>query len=159
MGGLGNFDFSEFRDLAKRLQKALDDQVVDKFIREFLIELAYRAVAKIKMRTPVNNGDLRHKWMVGQIERHGDSYVVEIFTNLEYASFIEKGFRAHWVPGEWEGNIFKYIPGAKTGMQVGKKGGWVEGRFMVEISMQEIEREMPAYLERKQAQFLRDILG
>lgn len=159
MSNLGSFDFSEFQNLAKRFQQAVDNQVVDKLIRELLIELAYRAVAKIKMRTPVNTGDLRRKWMVGNIERQGNSYFIEIFNNLEYASFIEKGFRAHWVPGEWEGNIFKYIPGAKTGMQVGKKGGWVEGRFMVEISMQEIEREIPVYLERKQEQLLREILG
>ncbi|MEG6521134.1 HK97 gp10 family phage protein [Desulfotomaculum sp. 1211_IL3151] len=159
MADLGSFDFDEFKELAKRLQKAVDDRVVDKLIRELLIELAYRAVAKIKMRTPVNTGDLRRKWMVGNIERQGNGYFIEIFNNLEYASFIEKGFRAHWVPGEWEGNIFKYIPGAKTGMQVGKKGGWVEGRFMVEISMKEIERELPVYLERKQEQLLREILG
>ncbi|WP_273483617.1 HK97 gp10 family phage protein [Desulforamulus ruminis] len=159
MARLGEFDFQEFKELAKRLQKAVDDQAMDTLIREFLLEMAYRAVTKIKNRTPVNTGDLRRKWMVGRVEKTGNNYQVEIFNLLEYASFIEKGFRAHWVPGEWEGKIFKYIPGAKTGMQVGKKGGWVEGRFMVEISMQEMKQEFPAYLERKQAQFLRDLFG
>lgn len=159
MGGFGSFDFSEFKELAKRFQKAVDEQVVDRLIRELLVEIAYRAVARIKMRTPVNTGDLRRKWMVGGIEKRGNSYAIEIFNNLEYASYVENGFRAHWVPGEWVGNQFMYIPGAKTGMQVGPKNGWVEGRFMMTISMQEIERELPAFLERKQVQLLRDILG
>ncbi|MEG6521169.1 HK97 gp10 family phage protein [Desulfotomaculum sp. 1211_IL3151] len=159
MTGLGSFDFDEFKKLAKRFQKAVDDRVVDKLIRELLIELAYRAVAKIKLRTPVNTGDLRRNWLVGRVERQGNSYFVEIFNNLPYASFIETGFYTHWLPEEGEGNIFKYISGAKTEMQAGSNGVWVEGRFMVKISMQEIARELPAYIERRQAQLLRDILG
>lgn len=37
--------------------------------------------------------------------------------------------------------------------------GWVEGRFMATISMQEIERQLPKFLERKQVELLNQILN
>lgn len=159
MSKWGNFEFGELTRLAKTFQKAIDERVVERFIKDFLLEMAYRAERKIKRRTPVNTGDLRRKWTVGRVERHGNSYVVEIFNPLEYASFIENGFRAHWVPGEWIGNQFKYIEGHNKGMQVGEKNGWVEGRFMMHISIKEIERELPRYLERRSAELLNNIVN
>lgn len=159
MSRLGSFEFDEFKRLEKTFQKAIDERVVERFIKDFLLEMAYRAESKIKRRTPVNTGDLRRKWTVGRVERHGNSYVVEIFNPLEYASFVENGFRSHWVPGEWVNNQFKYILGHNKGMQVGEKNGWVEGRFMMRISMKEIEREFPIYLERRSAELLNNIVN
>lgn len=153
------FDYSEFERLAKTFQKAIDERVVERFIRDFLLEMAYRAERKIKKRTPSNTGELRRNWQVGRVEKHGNSYVVEIFNNTDYASFVEYGFRSHFVPGEWEGKQFKYIPGHNKGMYVGPKNGWVEGRFMMTISMQEIERELPRYLEKRVTQLLNDIMN
>lgn len=158
MAKWGKFDFSEFQQLAKRFQKALDERVVNRFIQDFLLEMAFRAERKIKKRTPVNLGHLRRNWQVGRVERRGNSYVVEIFNNVEYASFVEHGFRAHWVPGEWKGKQFQYIPGHDKGMQVGPKNGWVEGKFMMTISMKEIERELPKYLAKRQEELLVQIL-
>jgi len=155
----GSFNFDEFEQLAKTFQKALDERVVDRFIQDFLLEMAMRAMRKIKKRTPVDTGQLRRNWRVGKVFRQGNAYVVEIFNNLDYASFVEYGFRSHWVPGYWKGKRFIYDPNSKTGMYVGPKNGWVEGRFMMTISMQEIERELPRYLERRMAQLLNDILN
>ncbi|MBS4172120.1 HK97 gp10 family phage protein [Bacillus sp. FJAT-49736] len=161
----GGFEFEEVVRLAKRFQKAIDERIVERFIRGFLLEMAYRAEAKMKRRTPVNTGDLRRKWTVGNIERQGSSYVVEIFNNLDYASFVEYGFRSHFVPGKWEGKQFRYIQGYNPpsgepgGMYVGPKNGWVEGKFMMTISMKEIERELPRYLEQKQAQLINEIMN
>ncbi|ALA07353.1 hypothetical protein OSIRIS_12 [Brevibacillus phage Osiris] len=156
----GSFDMGDFERLAKAFQKANDERVVERFIRDFLLEMAYRAERKIKKRTVVGpTGDLKKSWRVGKIEKRGNNYMVEIFSNLDYASFVEYGFRSHWVPGRWEGNQFVYDPAAKTGMQVGEKGGWVEGRFMMTISMKEIEKELPRYLEKRQTELLNDIMN
>lgn len=149
MAKWGKFDFSELRRLAGAFNKALDERVIERFMRDFLLEMAHRAERKIKKRTPVNTGHLRKNWQVGMVERHGNALVVEIYNPVEYASFVEYGFRAHWVPGYWKGKSFVYDPNAQTGMYVGPKGGWVPGRFMATISMQEIERELPRYLERR----------
>ncbi|BDR73631.1 phage protein [Clostridium tetani] len=144
MSRMGSFDYSDFKNMAKRFNKALDERVIERWIKEFLLKMAFRAERKIKKRTPVGvypegsgktGGNLRRNWQVGSIEKHGDSYVVEIFNNTEYASYVEYGHRTrdHKV--------------------------WVEGRFMATISMQEIERQLPKFLEKKQVELLEQILN
>lgn len=159
MAKWGKFDFSEFENLAKTFKKALDDRVIERFMRDFLLEMAYRAERKIKKRTPENTGLLREKWQVGKVERHGNALVVEIFNPVEYASFVEYGFRSHWVPGYWKGKTFVYDRNAQTGMYVGPKDGWVPGHFMATISMREIEKELPRYLERRTMELLDNIMN
>jgi len=132
----GKFDFSEFEHLAKTFKKALDERVIERFIQDFLLEMAYRAERKIKKRTPVDTGELRRNWKVGRVERRGDAYQVEIYNNTHYAQFVEYGHR--------------------TGKDLTK---WVEGRFMMTISMQEIERELPRYLEKRVTQLLNDLMN
>ncbi|MGG1598037.1 HK97 gp10 family phage protein [Paenibacillus naphthalenovorans] len=132
----GKFDFSEFEQLAKTFKKALDERVIERFIKDFLLEMAFRAERKIKKRTPVDTGELRRNWQVGRVERRGDAYQVEIWNNTEYAPYVEYGHR--------------------TGADLTK---WVEGRFMMTISMQEIERELPRYLEKRMTQLLNDIMN
>ena len=141
MSRLGSFDYSGFKDMAKSFQKALDERVIERWIREFLLEMAFRAERKIKKRTPVGvysnkaGGNLRRNWQVSNVEKKGNSYVVEIFNNTEYASFVEYGHRTR------------------------NHKGWVEGRFMATISMQEIERQLPKFLENKQVELLNQILN
>lgn len=159
MAKWGDFDYSEFEKFAKNLQKGLGKDAVGEFIRDFLLEMAMRALRKIKKRTPVATGKLREKWSVGKVVKSGSNYEVEIFNNIEYASFVEYGFRSHFVPGRWEGNEFVYDRSANTGMYVGPKDGWVEGRFMMTISMKEIEREFPIYLGRRVTALMMDLFG
>ncbi|RXI46268.1 HK97 gp10 family phage protein [Clostridium tetani] len=144
MSRMGSFDYSDFKNMAKRFNKALDERVIERWIREFLLQMAFRAERKIKKRTPVGvypegsgktGGNLRRNWQVGSIEKHGDSYVVEIFNNTEYASYVEYGHRTR------------------------NHSGWIEGRFMATISMQEIERQLPKFLEKKQVELLEQILN
>jgi hypothetical protein len=160
MAKLGSFDFSEFKNMAGSFQKVLDERVIERWIKEFLLEMAFRAERKIKKRTPVGvysnqvsfttkdgkevsfttstsktGGHLRRNWQVGNVEKRGNAYVVEIFNNVEYASYVEFGHRTR------------------------DHKGWVEGRFMATISMQEIERQLPAFLEKKQVELLNQILN
>lgn len=132
----GKFNFSEFEQLAKTFKKALDERVIERFIQDFLLEMAYRSERKIKKRTPVDTGELRRNWQVGQVERRGDAYIVEIFNNTHYAQFVEYGHRA--------------------GKDLTK---WVEGRFMMTISMQQIEKELPRYLEKRMIELLDNIMN
>lgn len=132
----GKVDFDELKRLAKTFQKAQDERVVDRFIRDFLLEMAYRALRKIKKRTPVDSGELRRNWAVGRVEKRGDAYVVELYNNTDYASFVEFGHR--------------------SGVDL---TSWTEGRFMMTISMKEIERDLSRYLERKQTEFLTQLMS
>ena len=141
MARLGDFEFGQFKDMGKRFQKALDERVIERWIKEFLLEMAFRAERKIKKRTPVGvykdrtGGHLRRNWKVGSVVKQGNSYIVEIYNNVEYASYVEYGHRTR------------------------NHKDWVEGRFMVAISMQEIERELPKFLEKKQMELLNQILN
>lgn len=135
MSRIGSFDYSDFKNMAKRFNKALDERVIERWIKEFLLQMAFKAERKIKKRTPVDSGHLRRNWQVGNVEKRGNAYVVEIFNNLEYALFVNNGHRTR------------------------DHKGWVEGRFMVEISMNEIERQLPKFLEKKQVELLEQILN
>ncbi len=161
MAKWGSFQFDEVKRLATSFQKALDERVIERFIQDFLLEMAMKALRKIKKRTLVGNypkevhfftaegkevrfkvkdvktgGQLQRNWKVGRVERRGNAYVVEIFNNTEYAPYVEYGHR--------------------TGHGLTK---WVEGRFMMTISMQEIENELPKYLEKRQVQLLEQIMN
>lgn len=142
----GNFDFSEFEKLAKSFQKALDERVIERFMRDFLLEMVMRLDRKTKKRTPVRTAELRNAWQIGNIEQRGNTLQIEYFNNTHYASFVEYGHRQE---------VGRFVPA------IGKrlKEPWVEGRFMMTISMQEIERELPRYLEKRMTQLLNDIIN
>lgn len=65
------------------------------------------------------------------VNHYGDTHVIEITNNVEYASYVEFGHRT---------------PDHK---------GWVPGHFMMTISEQEIEQAAPRLLEKK----IKDFLG
>lgn len=47
-----------------------------------------------------------------------------------------------------------------TGTYVGKKNSWAEGGFMMNISMQEMEQEMPKYpAKRPMGQIMNNLLS
>ncbi|WP_018752178.1 HK97 gp10 family phage protein [Paenibacillus sanguinis] len=139
-------DMSELEQLAERIQQMAEGDIIN-FICWLLPKLQQELIGRAKLRTPVNSGDLRKHWQPGEIRIIGDVVEAEVINDLEYASDVEYGFRSHFVPGYWQGKTFVYSKGAKTGMQVGPPGGRVPGRFMLKISLEEIERELPAYLD------------
>lgn len=93
-------------------------------------------------------GTLRRGWTNGQdqspsayaqsskVHRYGNKYVVEVVNPVKYASYVEYGHRQQ--PG-------RYVPA------IGKrlKSGWVEGKFMLTISEDEIRASAPRVLENK----------
>lgn len=90
------------------------------------------------------------------IEHHGDQYVITVINGLQYASYVEYGHRqqpGRFIPGHWEGERFIYNPDEEGGMVL--KNAWVEGRFMLTISVQELERMAPALLEKRLLKFLK----
>lgn len=154
----GSFNFRELKEFANHLQNVVDTNVIDDFMRECIMDIAKKMLRKVKNRTPFNTGQLKTGWTIGAITKTGDVYEIEVFNNVEHAPFIENGFRAHWVPGYWSSNQFVYDPTASTGMQVGKPGGWVAGKFMMKISEKEIDREMPKFMKRKQMELTKKIM-
>ncbi|SCH84960.1 Uncharacterised protein [uncultured Clostridium sp.] len=89
-------------------------------------------------------GTLRRGWTVGDIQRIGDSYQVEIINPTEYASYVEYGHRQ--TPG-------RYIPA----LGVSAKKAWVPGKFMLTISEKEIKALAPKLIEKKLETKLREV--
>lgn len=139
----GKFDFSGFEKIQHNLK--LNQEQVDMFVNACAKELAAR-LAKVIKRTPVRKaencppgvkgGTLRRGWTAEQnqsavtyiqsltVHHFGDAYVIEIVNPVEYASYVEFGHRK-------------------------RNGEWVNGRFMLTISEQEIQTAAPAIIEKK----------
>ena len=142
----GHVDSKELERFRQMVQKSLGEEQIAQFIESCAKELAARLLAKVIKRTPVGDypkssgkkgGTLRRGWTGGtgsaanayasslKVNHFGDVYVIEIINPIEYAPYVEYGHRTRG------GN------------------GWVEGKFMLTISEQEIERVAPNILANK----------
>lgn len=132
-GRWGRVDFRELQALERRIER-LEKADFDKFCREAAKELALRLKTSVVKRTPVGvyspgsgkmGGTLRRGWTIGEVVKEGGEYRVEIINPVEYAPYVEYGHRT----------------------ANGK--GWVPGRFMLTISVRQLENMLPGLLEKK----------
>lgn len=88
-------------------------------------------------------GTLRRGWEVGPVNKNGETYTVEVFNSVEYASYVEYGHRQ--TPG-------KFVP------QIGKKlkKSWVQGQFMLTISEKELSENLNVIIEKKLTELFRE---
>lgn len=160
----GKVNFRDLKDFRDKLEKNLTGDQVNLFIEACAKELAARLLAKVIKRTPVHDyskdrhvhfvtkdgkvvdfeadigkkgGTLRRGWTgeksqsavayanTLQVNHTGNAYVIEVVNPVEYASYVEFGHRT------------------------ANHKGWVEGKFMLTISEQEIEADAPRVLENK----------
>jgi len=146
MAKWGRVEYKQFKKLQERLEK-FEKLDKEKFMEECSKELAARLLAKVIKRTPVRKpedcppgvtgGTLRRGWTAGNrssakayvdslhITKSGNTYEIEIINPVEYASYVEFGHRTR------------------------NHKGWVQGRFMLTMSEQEIETAAPKILESK----------
>lgn len=143
MAQMGKFDASGLEKFMDKAQQSLSEEQLNLFIESCAKELAARLLAKVIKRTPVGQyphrvgGTLRRGW-TGEKSQGAASYVdslkvtegggkfsIEIINPVEYASYVEFGHRTR------------------------NHKGWVEGKFMLTISVQEVQQAAPGILERK----------
>lgn len=152
---MSDFDFSQFERLANNYNNATKD--LETFLKKFLLEMAFRVIAKVKLRTPVDTGALRAMWGIGSqnlviksrtdsygneiisldeenstiatIDMIGNNFEILIWNGMDYASFIEFGAR-------------------------NRDGSWRQGYFMMTISIDEVNRQMPLRFDKAWKQFL-----
>lgn len=146
-------DYDELQKLKDQIEKFGDPTQVDKFMTSCAKELAARLLSKVIKRTPVGQypsgsgktgGTLRRGWTAGQggnatayansmqVNKVGNDYVIEIINPVEYASYVEFGHRTR------------------------DHTGWVEGKFMLTISEDEIRRSAPNILAKKLEKYLKE---
>lgn len=163
MAKWGKCDFRQFEKLQKKLEQ-LEKIDREKFCRDAAKELAARLLAKVIKRTlpgeyppssGIMGGTLRRGWTAEteeeaksgrsknaksyaeslEITKTGNVYQIEIINPVHYASYVEYGHRTR------------------------DHKGWVEGRFMLTISEQELDEQSPAIIERKLEQQLKGLFG
>lgn len=160
---MSGFNFDGMKQLQQQLKR--QEQDFERFIRQFLLKMALEAVNRAKANTPVDTGLLRAAWAVeggisaargrwdkGQqkmvysedeansqaaalqsVQRMGNSLVVTIINPVEYASFVEYGHATK------------------------DRNGWVNGRFMATLAIDEVAQLIPAQFQKEYAAWLRSL--
>ncbi len=144
-------DYKELEKLKQQIMLFGDPTQIDQFLTSCAKELAARLLAKVIKRTPKGQykkgsgktgGTLRRGWTGGQnsnattysnsitVNKVGSDYVIEIINPVEYASYVEFGHRTR------------------------NHKGWIEGKFMLTISEDEIRKSAPMILEKKLKKYL-----
>lgn len=121
-----NLDINELKAYNQAIMSFQND--FNQFLKDLLIDMAERVIARTKPRTPVDTGALRNAWKLGEIKSTGKDISVEILNPMEYATEIEYGHRI-----------------VLNGTEI----GWYEGRFMLNISIDEIRRQIPLRYEQE----------
>ena len=169
--------YGELEKLKKQIEQFGEPEQVNQFLTSCAKELAARLLAKVIKRTPVGDysteievtakrdskkhkkgdvytkkvnlsgktgGTLRRGWTGGEnvnatayanslnVTKQGTDYVIDIINPVEYASYVEFGHRTR------------------------SHKGWVEGKFMLTISEDEIKRSAPRILEKKLEKYLKE---
>lgn len=154
----GSVNYKQLEALQKKLEALQEKR--DAFIERCSKELAARLLRKVVLRTPVGvydrhvhfvthdgqevdfdtsykktGGTLRRGWVPPAqadslvVRKVGSDFIIDIVNPVEYASYVEYGHRT-------------------------PSGGWVEGRFMLTLSVQEIQQIAPKLLEKRVAEWL-----
>lgn len=114
----------------RQLARLIESQYPAEF-RELVIQIARELQTKVKEKTPIKTGRLSDSWHVGDIIKRGNTYYIEVYTNVEYAAMVEYGHRK---------------PGGR---------GFVPGRHMMELSLIEVQSRLTPFLR----QWLHDFIN
>lgn len=91
------------------LQKAVEEAQAQRFLENCTKELASRLLTLVTDKTAVITGNLRRGWTGGKsttpksyidsigIRKEGDTYIIEVTNNVEYAIYYEYGHRTKTV--------------------------------------------------------------
>lgn len=134
-----SFDYSEFQQFRNNFAKLTRE--FDSWMHRFLLNEGLRFIAEVKPRTPVDTSDLRNHWKLDGITRSGDTLQVWFVNPMHYATHVEYGHAKPYKAGAAEGSA-----------------DWVEGYFMMTVSLEIIQRNMPKRFDKQFNAFL-DSLG
>ena len=162
MARWGNADFDALKKMVERVEKLGPE--MDQVFREVAEEVSAVLLKKVRKRTPVGvrpddlpedaqqywsgytGGNLRKAWTVEPVKKIGSSYFVTIINNAEYASYVEYGHRQR--PG-------RFVPALGKRLKV----SFVPGKYMLHLSVKEVEKAVPKALEKAVNKKLREVFG
>jgi len=130
---MADFDYKEFEAFANNVKNMQKD--FDSFLQDLMVETLERIVGKAKLKTPVDTGALRAAWQIGDIRRVGNTIVGEVLNGMEYSTFVEYGHRL-----------------VSGGVEI----GWVEGRFMLTLAIDEVQQRFERQFNSDFIKFCKD---
>ena len=153
-------DLDDLREYAKRFyvgsgkcKSMLEDLALQEGL--YVVKQAKSMATDEKM---VKTGQYRRSFQVGEVLYEGKNPFVYAFNPLEYALYLEKGFRRHFVPGYWTGKgsraSFVYDPNAKGGATFGP----YEGRWIMKRAAEQQKKTMAPRMNRKINKWLKEML-
>ena len=145
MSKWGSADFKKLENLQRKMKK-ISKVDYERFCKKQVKQLAARFLRKVIKRTPVGTGELKRGWVVSKVIKKGSNYQIEVINKKLYSSYVEYGHRQQ---------IGRFVPA--LGKRLVK--GWVEGRFMMTITEQEIKRDAPKILEKEFERFIGEIFN
>ena len=154
--GVVKVDIRELKKLRDRLIEAEEGKKKDDFCEDCARELAAMLINLVRSRTQVITGQLRRGWTAGReiapeiyvkgvaVRKSGDTYTIMVENNVKYASYYEYGHRQE--PG-------RFVPA------IGKRlvKSYVEPKYALKYSEQDLESIAPGVLYQKLETFLREV--
>lgn len=165
MGKWGEFDYKDYEKFAKNFSKQLKQQSAEAFLVDLLNDLGVIVLGNVKENTPVGDygpklvefttkdgkrvsfmtkgegrtgGHLRDNWKVKAATIVGKSVELVIYNPVHYAPYVENGHRI-----------------VRNGVTV----GWVEGQFMLKITLDELQEKLAYIIEPRYIAYLNKLVG
>ena len=187
MGKMGKFSAADLKKLQKQLDK-IQAGNLEAFVEECAKELAARLLDKVIKRTPVGDYSKEIEVTAKRDSKHhkkGDTYKKRVNPDGKVGGTLRRGgttqkagsgaeglhtsgagqyvdtLRIHHYGGflviEIE-NPVEYASYVEFGHRTGSHKGWVQGRFMLTMSEQEIQEIAPKVLENKIKKYLTECM-
>ena len=159
---INGFDYKQFEEYTKKVESATKE--FDNWLKTFLLQQAQRCIARTKQRQNalglVDTGFMINAWYVGD-----EAKVIQKGKNGKYTSNYDSAFANQATINSVKqvgdtleievGNIAEYASYVEYGHST-RNGGWVEGGFMLTISIDEIEQAMPSRFNTELIKFLKN---
>ena len=120
--------------------------------QKLLFIMANRTLARVKKKTPVDSGQARRSWQVGDTFKKGDEYFIEVFSDIavldgydkSYVELLEFGYQ------QSRGNFIPKFGKSSTGK-------FIKGKFMLTLSLKELGNEMPILVKKFYNELLKEL--
>ena len=178
MARRGKVDFRDLEAFAKKVEDNLDETKTKAFMEACAKELAARLLRKVIKRTPVGNYRRMKKFVAKRKSKYhekGDIYYKEVKYKEE--GTLKKG----WTDGVTQSaesycsslpisvvgnqirievsNPVEYASYVEYGHRTSNHAGWVNGKYMMTFSAEEIRRDTPKILQMKIEKLLGEVFG
>lgn len=165
-------DLEQFRDNLLKMREHVPEIMEELAVGEGTYAVK-QARSICKTDKIIDTGTYRQNWHTGDKARpaeassklhdgskprkHGTSYTIDVYNNVDYAKPLEYGFRSHYVPPEHLSSHYrKRFP---KGMYVGPPGGYVKGRYVLKRAIKRTETTQQARLTRKWNAKVKEYIG